>query len=263
MTNGYYCLIQYCPDFGRAEAANVGLVLFQPEPRAVAVRIVDDAKPAARRLGRPELSQSVLEDARAMHYRLQREPFRSVEDLERFVRTRGNQIQMTAPRWMRIEAIERDADSMFEELVGPTVTPPPTVKEIPLLRRTFTDLAARMPDRVSLGREFHVAHLGFTIRPDYAYQNTILHLVHEMPKSRDLDAMRRDALGLSKEGELVQNLEEGEGKLYVVSQATGAKARENERVFAELLDKFKTTTFVPAAEVAAFARKVEQDLAAH
>jgi hypothetical protein len=29
---GYYFLIQYCPDHSRQEAANVGVVLFCPEP---------------------------------------------------------------------------------------------------------------------------------------------------------------------------------------------------------------------------------------
>jgi len=27
-TRGYYCIIQYCPDLGRLEAANIGVLLF-------------------------------------------------------------------------------------------------------------------------------------------------------------------------------------------------------------------------------------------
>lgn len=30
-SKGYYCLIQYCPDLGRLEAANVAVLLFSPE----------------------------------------------------------------------------------------------------------------------------------------------------------------------------------------------------------------------------------------
>ena len=30
-SKGYYSLIQYCPDLGRLEAANVGVLLFCPE----------------------------------------------------------------------------------------------------------------------------------------------------------------------------------------------------------------------------------------
>src|SRR3972149_649500 len=102
MTKGFYCLIQYCPDFPRAEAANVGLVLFQPEPAATAVRIVEDVRFVAKRLGRRVPDAAVLEDVQSISYRLKHEQFRSVEDLEQFVRTRGNQIQLTLPRPMRI-----------------------------------------------------------------------------------------------------------------------------------------------------------------
>ena len=31
-SKGCYSLIQYCPDLGRLEAANVGVLLFCPEP---------------------------------------------------------------------------------------------------------------------------------------------------------------------------------------------------------------------------------------
>jgi hypothetical protein len=119
MNKGYYCLIQYCPDFSRAEAANVGLVLFQPKPNATAVRIVEKVDFVARRLGRKLATATVLEVVQSIAYRLRHEQFRSVEDLEQFVRTRGNQVQLTMPRSLRIEAIERDADQLFAELVGP------------------------------------------------------------------------------------------------------------------------------------------------
>ena len=30
-SRGYYCIIQYCPDLGRLEAANIGVLLFCPD----------------------------------------------------------------------------------------------------------------------------------------------------------------------------------------------------------------------------------------
>lgn len=264
MSKGYYCLIQYCPDFSRAEAANVGLVLFQPEPTATAVRIVEKVDFVAKRLGRKVATGSVLEDVQSIGYRLKHEPFRSIEDLERFVRTRGNRIQLTMPRSMRIEAIEQDAAQLFAELVGPAQhadLASQETKEIPLLRRTFTALAEQMPERVFVGREFHERTFGIPIRSDYAYMNGALNVVQVMPATRDLDALRRDALGMSKEGELVRELEEGPGKLYVVSTAETKKALEQERAFGEILDKLGTTTFVPSAKIEEFAQRVRTELA--
>jgi hypothetical protein len=264
MSTGYYCLIQYCPDFSRAEAANVGLVLFQAEPNETAVRIVEKVDFVAKRLGRKIATASVLEDVQSISYRLKHELFRSVADLERFVRTRGNKIQLTMPRPMRIEAIEQDAEQLFAELVGSsqkTELVSQETREVPLLRRTFTMLAEQMPERVFVGREFHDRKLGIPIRSDYAYKNGSLNVVQVMPTNRDLDVLRRDALGMSKEGELVRDLEEGPGKLYVVSNADTKKALEQERAFGEILAKLGTTTFVPSAEVEKFARRVEAELA--
>jgi hypothetical protein len=38
---GFYSIIQYCPDLWRGEAANVGVVLFQPESRQMSVKLSD------------------------------------------------------------------------------------------------------------------------------------------------------------------------------------------------------------------------------
>src|SRR5450759_1513617 len=36
---GYYSVIQYCPDLSRAEAANVGVMLFIEQPHKLAVKV--------------------------------------------------------------------------------------------------------------------------------------------------------------------------------------------------------------------------------
>ena len=36
---GYYCLIQYCPDLARLEAANIGVILFCPERGFIRAKI--------------------------------------------------------------------------------------------------------------------------------------------------------------------------------------------------------------------------------
>ncbi len=266
MTKGYYSLIQYCPDFSRAEAANVGLVLFQAEPAQASVRVLEDVKPAMRRLGRRGSDANLLRDVQAIEYRLRHERFESVEAFERFVRTRGNQIALTPPRPMRIEALRNDLDRMFTELVEPVRPEPVAVassQEPPLLRRSFLAWASRLPDRAWVDHEFHVAGHGIPIRADYAYRNGRLNLIQEMPHARDDEAVRRNALGMSKEGELVRNLEEGEGRLVVVSTATSSTAIEHERVFGDILNRLQGAEFVPSSEAPAFVAKVAAELAEH
>jgi len=40
-TRGYYWIIQYCPDLGRLEAANIGVLLFCPD-REIKARMASD-----------------------------------------------------------------------------------------------------------------------------------------------------------------------------------------------------------------------------
>jgi hypothetical protein len=41
MATAYYSLIQFCPDLGRQEAFNIGLVVFCPDPHLFQVRLID------------------------------------------------------------------------------------------------------------------------------------------------------------------------------------------------------------------------------
>lgn len=267
MTQGFFSLIQFCPDASRAEAVNVGLVLFQVEPAATVVRIVDDVAPALRRLGRKDEAATVLSIVRSLKNRIEVERFGSVDALEKFARSRGNQLQITLPRPMSIEDLAGDLDEMFDELVGsPESSAPPTKQRAPsLLEKTFESLARRLPDRVFIRPELPVPRLGIALQPSFAYRNGCLNVVEEMPRGGDLAAMRSRAFALSREGELVRQLDEGDGKLFVVSSATrqGPKARERESEFADILHKLGNAEFVPSARVSDFAKRIETDLAEH
>lgn len=267
MTQGYYSLIQYCPDFSRAEAANVGVLLFQPEPALTAVRIVDDLHPALKRLGRKDDPTSLLSTVQSMRNRIGHEMFRSVEDLVNFVRTRGNQIQLTMPRSMRIDDFDESLDTMFDELVATpsamlsSARPP----DPSLLQKTFSSLAERMPERVFVRPEFRVSGMGLALRPDYAFRNGCLNIVQQMPKSRSVRGLQSSAFALSKESELVGRLEEGKGKLIVVSSLDRADAKDAERehAFEAMLRELGDAEFVASEKIAQFAARVESELVGH
>jgi len=267
MTQGFYCLIQYVPDASRAEGANVGLMIFQLAPHATAVRVVEDVQPVMKRLGRKEDASTLLGVVQSMRNRIEHEQFASVEQVERFVKTRGNQIQLTMPRSIRIDDINRNLAEMFTELVDDrqSVAADAMLKEPTLLKQTFLRLEQRAPGRVLLDRTFHVRGLGIPIHADVAYRNGCLNLIREVSSPRGEDRLRVQAMALSREGELARDLEEGAGKLIVVASgsAHAKKLTESEREFVYLLTKLKGVEFVPSAEFPAFAKQVEQDLASH
>lgn len=264
MSKGYYSLIQYCPDFARAEAVNVGVLVFRSEPEATAVRVVDEVKFVGKRLGMKLHEATVLEVVRAAHYRLTHESFRSVDDLERFVRSRGNDIQLTGPRPMRVDEPEHDVEQLFRELVADRL---PVAHRIevgpPMLQVTFENLARRMPDRVFLGKEFHSRSLGVALRSDYAYRNGCLNLVRTMPGCSSVGEAEDRAYAMAKQGELAADLVEGAARFHVVSTASGKKAEQMESVFRDLAARFEAVHFVPSASAAEWANEVQRQLAGH
>lgn len=264
MTQGFYSLVQYCPDASRAEAANVGLMIFQTAPAATAVRVVDDVRSVLKRLGQKEEAATLLSIVQSMRNRIEREQFSSIEQVEHFVRTRGNQIQLTMPRPMRIGVIDRELDEMFDELVETrSLAVAAAGRQVPFLQRTFMDLERRLPARVSIRPEFHVPRLGISFQADYSYTNGQLHVVQEMPRLSESD-VAKNVFAFSKESELVHKLDGG-GQLVVVSTMASRhrKLVEREREFGAMLGKLSDAEFVPSAKVEQFAKKVERELAEH
>ena len=49
---GYYCLIQFCPDPSRAEAVNLGTLLFCPDVKFIGARTSAGNHSAAKLVGR-------------------------------------------------------------------------------------------------------------------------------------------------------------------------------------------------------------------
>lgn len=122
-SRGYYCLIQYCPDLSRLEAANVGVLLFCPERQFIKARTARGNDRVKRFFGRDGLEidrDQINAMKETVEGRLEVEAgnFTTLEDLERFIATRANEIQITPPRPMKVFEPETDLDQLFEELVG-------------------------------------------------------------------------------------------------------------------------------------------------
>ena len=118
---GYYALIQYCPEPSRAEGANVGVVLYCPEAKFLDVQMSLDNDHARRLFTGATFDSERLSAAKsAFANRLKQvgQEFRSVEDLEQFMRTRGNALQLVPPRPVRVDEPAASLKQLFAELVG-------------------------------------------------------------------------------------------------------------------------------------------------
>jgi hypothetical protein len=118
---GYYSLIQYCPDLSRLEAANIGVILFCPELGYIRAKTAQGNDRIRRFFGSEDNDWTQINAIKnSIENRLEvaGRYFKSLEDLTSFISTRANEIQITAPRPMKVTQPEKDLEELFEELVG-------------------------------------------------------------------------------------------------------------------------------------------------
>ena len=117
-TRGYYCLIQYCPDLSRLEAANIGVVLFCPDLSVLLAKVTENCERVERLFGARDWYQHIAARL-SIKDRVEVEApnIKTLADLQHFARTRANQILITEPRPMRVGVTEDDLEQLFRELV--------------------------------------------------------------------------------------------------------------------------------------------------
>jgi hypothetical protein len=260
---GYYSLIQFCPDSSRLEAVNVGVLLFCPEARFLAARTAAGNHRAAKLVGRDGLDKAALNSAkRAIERRLEvdREFFQTLEDLQRFVATRGNVLKLTAPRPMKVFDPQHDLEALFAELVGGRPRAEASKPAVPELDQVFRRLQEQ--GRARLDWSLQVPLLGRTLRVPYAYRNGAWKLVKPQRFSEHENVATNTAMGLAVEGDLLQRHgcdEDGQKQLIVVSLVAdqGPSSCVINRV-ADLLSEYGIG-FVRPQELPGFISRVEQE----
>lgn len=148
---GYYSLIQYCPDLGRLEAANVGVLLFCPELQFLKARIARNNRRIITFFGSAGHDRARLNAfKKGMEERLQTEghDIRTLRDLELFIAKRANMLQITPPRPMTVTDPDKELEALFVEITGESI------------RRTSTKgLRRQLEDTISkAGLERKVLH---------------------------------------------------------------------------------------------------------
>lgn len=120
-SKAYYCLIQYCPDLSRLEAANIGVILFCPERRFIRAKTAQGNDRVRRFFGSQDNDWTQINAMKnSIENRLEvaGHDFKSLDDLTNFISTRANEMQITPPRPMKVLDPEKDLEELFEELVG-------------------------------------------------------------------------------------------------------------------------------------------------
>ncbi len=258
---GYYSLIQFCPDPSRAEAVNVGVLLFCPEAQFIGARTAAGNRRAAKLVGRAEIDSASLKAAkRAMERRLEvdREAFQTLDDLQRFVDTRANILKLTTPRPVKVFDPQEDLGKLFEELVGGRARRKPAPVFPPELKQVFVRLKQEGRARMPWNVELPIVRRGLMI--PYAYHNGAWNLVRPKMFSSDEGFAIGQAQQLAVDGDLLRRFgadAEGEKRLVVVTAfERGENVPDLESRVGNLFKEYQVRT-VRQPEVPEFLREVE------
>lgn len=259
---GYYSLIQYCPDLSRAEAANVGVVLFCPSLRFIQARTSSGNDRIRRFFRGLDFDRDRLNHVKQSierRLRVDASSFQSLADLEGFIDTRANEIQLTSPRPMKVADPRADLDQLFKDLVGGRKHGEAVRPEI----RELDDAFARLhrEGRALQKQHVRVPVLGTTLSAPYAYRNGALNLVKPLAFSSRLEGeARRRAGHLALEGDLLAKYPDDgvSRRLVVVSGGRGQEVGNREQEFAKLFEEYRVK-FVSRGGISAFLREVERE----
>ena len=116
---GYYSILQYVPDPERAEAVNIGIVLFCRERNFLKAKTTKDHARVIRFFGEsPGLDlQRLTIFKQAFEERIAAEGIQTLAAFQRFVDTRANQLRLIAPRPLKMAEPEEELAHLFALLV--------------------------------------------------------------------------------------------------------------------------------------------------
>lgn len=257
-----YSVVQYIPDPGRGESANVGVVLYVPAQRWLEVRISPSLKRVRRFFapGRQEL-QRLQRALEGLEHRidLARDEFDSEDSLARFAAARADVVSLTPPRVMTVVEPQAELELLYSDLVGEEASDDasgqPATPLPPAVARVFGKLEAEQrvlrPGQIRLpttGRPFAVAVAYDNGRRNYVRPESLV-------RGKRLDD-RMAKLGFS--GRLIYKhpIDAHEGQLIVLSADAAAEPEIEER-FERILADFDVR-FIPSRMTEEFAAEVER-----
>ncbi len=254
---GYYSLIQFCPDVSRAEAANIGVLVFCPSQRFIAAKTTSDLSRIRQFF--PELPvdpKRLLATLSSVPERIQveKERFQTLDDLNRYIGTRANDVLLTAPRSMAVSDPAADLEVLFSDLVlfAPSRRRRKTRASLPELDHALR--AERFRGRVDLKpKPVVVPRVSTKLYANYAYRNGRTHLIkiEDLPLSEKKSFQHASVL--ASQGSL---LLDADHQLLVVSTAPEPTSTDENELATALRLTFERNS------VAFFPSSLLQDLVA-
>jgi hypothetical protein len=177
-SKGYYSLIQFCPDLSRLEAANVGVLMFCPDKKFLKAKTARGNDRIRHFFGSKsrELKQ-INSFKKGIEERLGAEKTNilTLDELNTFIATRANELQITPPRPMKVRDPEKELEALFQELVGGR---PRKDRESPFSRLLGTEFEkAGIENKIMRDVPLNVPILERDIKFPYAFQNGRLNLI--------------------------------------------------------------------------------------
>ena len=232
VSKGYYCVVQFIPDLSRAESANIGVLLFVPERQFFAVRLARDNARVRHFFGVAGDDLKRLTEFKrsfAKRVEVERLSLESVEQLNKFIDTRANQIQLTSPRFIKVDDCKSKVDSLFQELVGGETRKRDRVKLEEKLQKRFE--SAGVSNRVETNVPVHVPVLARDITVPFGYQNGAFNLLQPVrfhAESTEININR--ACKYSIEGQSLQNTPDAERGLLSFNVLGSFKSKGDESI---------------------------------
>jgi len=268
---GHYSLIQFCPDRGRAEAVNVGLVLFVPAERRLEVRMAQTTRRVQQIFGKGAIDPWWLKTVRESFERgLMTEHragrFTSAEDLDRYFTTLGNDIIATPARPTQVDDARASLERLYARFVE-AVTVGVEEMDIPTVVKPLDDMFRRLHDRlvpVQFAQRFTIPGYPHHVQADYVYPNGDANLVRLLRIGESPARAFDLAVKLGGESVVVKkHLRVGDrcARLVVVAAPllSGAKSTETESKLASLYGDFPDAQWVPSIRIPDFVQRVEAD----
>ncbi|HPF37586.1 MAG TPA: DUF3037 domain-containing protein [Phycisphaerae bacterium] len=258
----YYSVVQYVPDSGRAEAANVGVVLFVPSLNWIELRASETLDRVRKFFapGKAQLARITIA-IESLRHRIEhaRDEFQSEADLAQFVAAKADAVRLTPPRVAMVDEPHNELNELYAELVGDSADTRPSVAPRlalpPTVARTFGELQAQR--RVWRPGKIILPETNKPFDVPYAFKNGRVNYIspESLATTKRLD-QRMESLGFK--GRLIYKhpIDGEQGKLVILSVDPAADAKAESR-FTRTMDDFNVR-FVPNREAESFAREVEE-----
>jgi len=197
-TKGYYCLLQYCPDIARAEAANVGVLLFSPEHGFLRAQMMKSNHRIRKFFGEEADNYqhlNAMKDSLTERLQIEKAEFKALADLQSFVETRANKVILTQPKAFKVFDPEADLAALYQELVADPVRQL-TVRAALPLRKRLDDVLMEPAVKpfMQTNLKVEVPALKETLEVPYAFQNGRFNLIQPVEFSQQSESRIKNAV---------------------------------------------------------------------